>query len=42
MKKVSTQYGLGEVLVGGKDHPRVDAERLRAADLLELEILQDP
>ena len=33
-------HGLGQVLVGGQDHPRIDVEGLGAADLLELEVLQ--
>ena len=32
---------LGQVIVGGQDHPGVDGEGLVAADLLELEVLED-
>ena len=31
----------GQVAVGGRDHPHVDLDRLRAAEALELLLLQD-
>ncbi len=32
---------LRQVIVGGQNHARINAERLRAAHLLKLEVLQD-
>ena len=46
VEEVLTETAFGDrfaqVFVGGQDHARVDREGLRAADLLELQILQHP